>query len=154
MQRKSQATQRKDIYYVLKPLVTKFLPSGVSSQSVNPLCRCSPQKLAKAFAFCLVAASQARTEQSAHASPLSTPGKILDSPQSLFALSSRTRSPAWELPANPGGFNMLDEYFPAGASLPPSRPDEASKPAAHFGEAGRLQPVLLLVDDNKINLRV
>ena len=77
---------------------------------------------------------------------------MLDSPQSLFEFSEQTPGP--ELPVYPREQHLQGGYFTASATLPTSRPGESSNPAADPGKADGLQPVLLLVDDNEINLRV
>lgn len=77
---------------------------------------------------------------------------MLDSPQSLFEFSAQTPGPG--LPVYQREQHLQDGYFTTSATLPTSTPEESSNPAADPAKADGLQPVLLLVDDNEINLRV
>jgi len=77
---------------------------------------------------------------------------VLDSPQSLFEFSAQTPGPG--LPVYPREQHLQDGYFTTSATLPTSTPGESSNLAADPAKADGLQPVLLLVDDNEINLRL
>ena len=90
--------------------------------------RCGPHKLAKALAYCVVNVS--------HIQRLFSPGlpdETLDSPQSLFR-----------------GSHIQAEYF--APAVP--RADELSVPTMESTHPKNRKPMLLLVDDNKINLQV
>ena len=56
-----------------------------------------------------------------------------------------------------GEQHLREEYFPSSAASPPGDPSEASESlafAADANKAERQKPVLLLVEDNEINLKV
>jgi hypothetical protein len=110
--------------------------------------RCGPHKLAKAFAFCLGKASQLGTDRISHTSPLPMPLGPPDSPQRLFALSPRSSHPQWQY--------SQDEYFPTNVLSPviASSLDGSAISTADSRKTDTLKPVLLLVEDNKINLKV
>jgi hypothetical protein len=81
--------------------------------------------------------------------PLGTPGKGLASPQSLFRVSP-------DSVFHPVELNLRGEYFPIGAGIPPGKPpeDELLAVATCDNKATTRKPVLLLVEDNYINLKV
>jgi hypothetical protein len=106
--------------------------------------RCGPYKLAKALEFCL------RNRDIPQRSPmmesqLSSPGLLYDASQSLFGMSSP------ESQADQGERPFRREYFP---SPTPIRVAEALSPAADDAHPERQKPLLLLVEDNEINLKV
>jgi hypothetical protein len=83
-------------------------------------------------------------------SPLGTPDKGLPSPQSLFRISP-------DSPLHPVELHLRGEYFPIGAGISPGKPSEENKSlavATRDNKATTRRPVLLLVDDNYINLKV
>jgi hypothetical protein len=125
----------------------------------NHLSSCGPHKLAKAFEFCLGSDSRSRSNLNSFSSPL-PPWSGADSPhQSLFVNSppdwvgTPLRSP------RPSG-EQLDSYFPQTLSKTPSRSAVPATPAILTitpQETTMIQPqkpMLLLVDDNAVNLRV
>jgi hypothetical protein len=112
--------------------------------------RYGPHKLAKAFAFCLSNASHSSTNHGPQLSPLGTPDKGLASPQSLFRVSP-------DSPFHPVELHLRGEYFPVGAGFSPGKPSEENKSlvvATCSNKATTRRPVLLLVEDNYINLKV
>jgi len=92
--------------------------------------RCGPHKLAKAFAFCLNDASHFLTNSK---SPLRAPAEASPPLQS----SSKTSPES----------HMGDEYFPINAGI-------SSEGPAGNEKAAKRKPVILLVEDNEINLKV
>jgi len=130
--RTKQATQSSDnelVHFVSKP--------------------CGPHKLAKAFAFCLSNASHPENRGS-QLSPLQTLSKGLAFPQSLLNISPDSSFHLGEVHSSGG-------YVPTGAeSLPWStlEANEPSAPATYTSKATQRKPVLLLVEDNHINMKV
>lgn len=128
-----QGTQRSDsglVHFVSKP--------------------CGPHKLAKAFAFCLGDASYPSINHGSRSSPLGATYKDLVSPQSLFKVSPDSS-------LYRGEQHLREEYFPSSAASPPRTPFRASESlalAADANKAERQKPVLLLVEDNEINLKL
>ncbi|KIN05319.1 hypothetical protein OIDMADRAFT_177547 [Oidiodendron maius Zn] len=111
---------------------------------------CGPHKLAKAIAFCLTIASH---PPSHHGLKLSTLGSLsarLASPQSLFEISPDSSLHLGEL-------HSRSEYFPTGVGPTPGQPSEANESSAlpiFDKKATNRKPMLLLVDDNHINLKL
>jgi hypothetical protein len=95
--------------------------------------RCGPHKLAKAFAFCLNDTSHFLTNNKPQLSPLRAPAEVSPLPQS----SSKTFLES----------HMGDEYFPINAGV-------SSEGPAGNEKATKRKPVILLVEDNEINLKV
>jgi len=91
------------------------------------------------------------SETSTILTPLATPMEGLDSPQSLFAQSPRSPES-----------RSQTEYFPIAATLssrPVIRPSQSLHLAAvnsvtDFSASARAKPILLLVEDNNINMRL
>ncbi|KAH9204266.1 hypothetical protein DL95DRAFT_529330 [Leptodontidium sp. 2 PMI_412] len=111
---------------------------------------CGPNKLAKAFAFCLSNASHSPINRGPHLSPLGTPDIGLASPQSLFRVSPGSSFHPVEL-------HLQGGYFPIVAGSPPRKPSGANKSlalATCVNKATKRKPVLLLVEDNHINLKL
>lgn len=83
-------------------------------------------------------------------SPLGTPDKGLASPQSLCRVSP-------DSPFHPVELHPEGESFPIGAGFSPGLPSEGNKSlavATYDNKATTRRPVLLLVEDNYINLKV
>lgn len=136
-----------------------MLPRTISANIIS-IHRCGPCKLAKAFKFCLgnnlnsshtTTSGELKVEPFCRPSPpLTTPLGGLGSPQSLFNLS-------------PESDNCEDkptyEYFPTRPVLP-DRSSASSKTIRPVDslDAGlkviKTKPILLLVEDNEINMRV
>ncbi|KAI9771344.1 MAG: hypothetical protein M1840_002314 [Geoglossum simile] len=93
---------------------------------------CGPHKLAKAFAFCLNDTSHFHTNSESQLPPLGAPAGASTPPQS----SSRT------FPE----IHLGDEYFPINVGV-------SSECPAGNEKATKGRPVILLVEDNKINLK-
>ncbi|KAL8366269.1 hypothetical protein RB595_004846 [Gaeumannomyces hyphopodioides] len=89
---------------------------------------CGPHKLAKALAYCVV-----NTPHAPRPFSPGLPNEALAFPQSLFRRS-----------------HAQDEYVPPAAS----RADELPAPAVGTNHPEKRKPMLLLVDDNKINLQL
>jgi len=118
--------------------------------NANLLHRYGPHKLAKAFAFCLSNASHSSTNFGPQLPPLGTLDKGLASPQSLFRVSP-------DSPYHPAELHLRGEYFPVGAGFSPGKPSEGNQSLAVAtcdNKATTRKPVLLLVEDNYINLKV
>jgi hypothetical protein len=82
-------------------------------------------------------------------SPLGTPHEGLASPQTLFRVSP-------DSPLHPVELHSPGEYFPIGAGFSPGKPseDKSLAVATCDNKATTRRPVLLLVEDNYINLKV
>jgi hypothetical protein len=115
--------------------------------------RYGPHKLAKAFAFCLGNASHSFTDHGPQFPPLGAPDKGLASPQSLCRVSLGS-------PIHPVELHPQGECFPIGAGFSPGKPslpsegNKALAVATYDSKATTRRPVLLLVEDNYINLKV
>ena len=82
--------------------------------------------------------------------PLVNPDESLASPQSLFRVSPNS-------PFHPVELHLRGEYFPLSAGFAPGNPSGANKYPALAAGANKVtkrKPVLLLVEDNEINLKV
>ncbi|RFU26643.1 hypothetical protein B7463_g9706, partial [Scytalidium lignicola] len=111
---------------------------------------CGPHKLARALAFCLSNASHPTKKYGPQLPPLQTPDEHLVSSQSLFKVSPSTTFHLGEL-------HSQGEYFPTGAGLLSGNPFEATESSTldtSANKATNRKPVLLLVEDNNINLRL
>jgi hypothetical protein len=78
---------------------------------------------------------------------------FLASPQSLFTLSPRSPQ------SNGGGQKLQKEYFPTRPAMSQRatssfRPPRPLKLETTILKTGKVKPVLLLVEDNAINMRV
>jgi hypothetical protein len=123
----------------------------------NHLSRCGPHKLAKAFKFCLDTTLPPTINVESSESSYTSPASGVTSPQSLFIGSPSPLAAAGNVPDS----RAQEEYFPITASLIPndtSRPSLASVAGSESTSStiipAKRRPVLLLVEDNKINLRV
>jgi hypothetical protein len=101
-----------------------YLTSKIDDANM-PLDRCGPHKLAKAFAFCLDDTSHFHTSSESQLSPLGAPAEASAPPE----------------------IHLGDEYFPTNVNV-------SSKCPAGNEKATKGRPVILLVEDNKINLKV
>jgi hypothetical protein len=108
-------------------------PTSKIDDANMPLDRCGPHKLAKAFAFCLNNTSHFPTSSESQLSPLGALAKA-----SVPLQSSSKTSPE---------IHLGDEYSPINVNV-------SSKCPAGNEKATKGRPVILLVEDNKINLKV
>jgi hypothetical protein len=108
-------------------------PTSKIDDANMPLDRCGPHKLAKAFAFCLNNTSHFLTSSESQLSPL---GALAEA--SVPLQSSSKTSPE---------IHLGDEYFPINVNV-------SSRCPAGNEKATKGKPVILLVEDNKINLKV
>jgi CheY-like chemotaxis protein len=99
---------------------------------------CGPHKLAKAFAYCLNKAIP-------QGSPPEVLSPTLASPQSLFDKSPGERA------YNRIGHYTPDDYFHSDTTVPANG---STAPGLENGPLKRQRPILLLVEDNKINLQL
>jgi hypothetical protein len=76
--------------------------------------------------------------------PLVNPDESLASPQSLFRVSP-------DPSLHPVELHLQDEYFATGTGFSPGYPAGANKSSA---PEEKRKPVLLLVEDNNINMKV
>ncbi|RDL38283.1 Uncharacterized protein BP5553_02623 [Venustampulla echinocandica] len=110
---------------------------------------CGPQKLAKAFTFCLSNASHPSTNRLPQLTPLLTPNESLSSPQSFLGASP---DPAF----HPREVHPRSRYFPTSIGHPLGKPSEGGGSLAlgiNSHKATNKRPVLLLVEDNYINMK-
>jgi hypothetical protein len=120
---------------------------NVDYANANPSTgRCGPHKLAKAFAFCLANAS--------NLSPRTTPGMVpgtLTSLQSFFSQYPEM-TPNKDMDLSHSG----DNYFSPVAKPTTVKSSTSTPPAdkTNTSTEERQKPMLLLVEDNEINLRV
>ncbi|OBT44393.1 hypothetical protein VE00_07055 [Pseudogymnoascus sp. WSF 3629] len=111
---------------------------------------CGPHKLAKAFAFCLSNASHPPANRGRQLSPLRTPDKGRASQQGLLKVSPDSSFYLREA-------HSQSEYLPVDAGFSPGKPSEVAKSlalATSASERTKQKPVLLLVEDNHINLKL
>lgn len=80
-------------------------------------------------------------------SPLRASTAGLASPQSLFSVSPDSFP-------HPVEIHSRAEIFPISPGFPPGTPSRASESSADANNATKRKPVLLLVEDNEINLKV
>ncbi|KFY87320.1 hypothetical protein V500_07034, partial [Pseudogymnoascus sp. VKM F-4518 (FW-2643)] len=111
---------------------------------------CGPHKLAKAFAFCLSNDSHPPANREPQLSPLRTPDKGRASQESLLKVSPDSS-------LYPREAHSQSEYLPVDAGFSPGKPSEVAKSSAlatSASECTKRKPVLLLVEDNRINLKL
>ena len=85
--------------------------------------------------------------QESQLSPLGASTAGLASPQSLFRVSPDSSF-------HPVEILSQVKNFPTSPGFPPGNPSRASESSADANKATKRKPVLLLVEDNEINLKV
>jgi hypothetical protein len=120
------------------------------SDTNSPLNRCGPHKLAKAFMFCLSNTSNSSMNCGSQLSPLRALATGLASLQSLLKVSPDSSFHPVEVPSQSEYFT-ISPGFPSGN---PSGASESSVLALDTNKATKRKPLLLLVEDNDINLKV